>query len=109
MLLDKTLKENDVVSIKLTSGEEVIAKYISEDEKVYNLFRPVVLAQGPQGVQLAPYVMTADKNEHMSFLKTAVVTAPAKTQPNVANSYLELTSGIKKATAMPDAPPGLVV
>lgn len=113
MLIEKTIKTNDVVSIKLTSGEELLAKYISETETTYELNKPVVLAQGANGVMLAPYIMTAEKTETISFLKTAVVTAPTRSQANIATSYSELTSGIKKATTMPDANsagiPGLVV
>jgi hypothetical protein len=109
MLAENVLKENDVVTIKLLSGEEMIAKYVSQTETVINFSKPAVLAQGANGMVLAPYVMTAEKTDIIPILKTALVTMPLRTQTAIAASYTELTSGIKKASSMPEVPPGLII
>jgi hypothetical protein len=103
MLLENIIVAGDIVTLKLTSGEEVIAKFVSEEEKIYTVGKPHVLAQGPNGrMVLFPYIITADNVDLIPMLKTAVVTPPIKSNAGVKNSYVEFTSGIMKASSVPD-------
>lgn len=93
MLLN-IIRPGEIISVKLTTGEEVIGK-LSEDvgEKLV-LDRPVVLTAAPQGMALVPYLMTADpENQVIHFSKSHVI-ATSRTQDNLAKQYTQQTTGI---------------
>jgi hypothetical protein len=99
------VSKDDIVSFKLISGEEIIAKFVSDSEKTYEFLKPLVLAQGAKGMMLAPFMLTADILDQMSFLKTALITAPMKTQDQVRASYIQFTTGITVPTTDNKTPP----
>lgn len=87
---------NQVMTLKLTSGEEVIAKVIAHDKEnhIVELQEPVSIAPGPQGIGLVPSMFTADTKQSIK-LNTKNVTFLANTEDNVKLKYLEATTGIK--------------
>jgi small nuclear ribonucleoprotein (snRNP)-like protein len=87
---------NQVVTLKLTSGEEVIAKVLSYDKvnNMVELQEPVSIAPGPQGIGLVPSMFTADTKQSVK-LNVANITFFAFTDDNVKLKYLEATTGIK--------------
>jgi hypothetical protein len=105
MLIKKPIQENDIITLKLISGEEVIAKYVGQDAGAYHLSKPLVLAPGPKGMVLAPFIITAEELAEVHIIKTALVTVPFRTQQAVKNSYIEFTTGIKTSTAGTNIPP----
>jgi hypothetical protein len=106
MLLNQPIKENDIVTFKLASGEEVIAKFLSEGTHTYEVSKPLVLANGPQGgMVLAPFIITAEKMDFIPILKTAAVTAPVRSQPGIRAKYIEFTTGIKTSANGENIPP----
>ena len=83
MLLSQPVITNDIVTMKLISGEELIAKFISEDATTFTVSKPLVLAQGQNGMILAPFVMTAEAIDSVPFMKSCVIIPPVKTQTQV--------------------------
>ena len=59
MLKTSKFKKGDIVSIKLISGEEIVTK-LGNDGPDWEFVKPVVLSVTPQGMGLAPYIMTAE-------------------------------------------------
>lgn len=95
MLLN-TIKLMDVVSIKLTSSEEVVGLLIEKNDKSIKLRKPLALGLTQQGPSLTPYFITSDvmkENTEIEFNINTVV-AMIKTQKDFANAYTEATSGI---------------
>ena len=45
--IDKGLTEGDVITLKLTSGEEIVARMDKETDTHYRLTKPMVIAMGP--------------------------------------------------------------
>ena len=85
---------NKVYTIKLISGEEVIAKVIKADADTIELSEPLSVAPGPQGMGLIPSLFTADPAAEIK-LNTNSVALVSETDDSVKMKYLEATTGIK--------------
>jgi uncharacterized protein with PhoU and TrkA domain len=94
MLINKGVTLGEVITLKLTSGEEIVAKLTEETDSYYKLSRPMVIGQGPQGPGLMPYLFTVSPNKEIKLLK-ATVTVAEGTDEGFAKQFLETTSGIK--------------
>ena len=94
MLIDKGVSIGEVITLKLTSGEEIIAKLTAETDAHYKLSRPMVIGMGQQGPGLMPYLFTVNPDKEVKLLKTTVTVAEA-TDDAFAKQFLESTSGIK--------------
>lgn len=101
MLISVPYKEGDVVSIKLSNGEEVIARYLGRDAASIKLERPVVLQMGPKGAPaLMPYFMTVAPDATKKIeLNAAMVVMMASTDKPLADQYSAAMSGIVAAPA----------
>lgn len=94
MLIDKGVSTGEVVTLKLTSGEEIVAKLVEETEKHYKLSRPMVIGMGQQGPGLMPYLFTVSPDKEVKLLKTTVTVAEA-TDKTFADQFIQSTTGIK--------------
>ncbi len=100
---------NDVVTIKLVSGEEVIGYYVSEDDAGIVLRKPVVPVPTGQGqIGLAPFIMSSDYltggNPEIKFNKLAVITT-VNTTKQFKDAYTAQVSGLDLS---PGKKPGLI-
>ena len=91
-------KEGDIISFKLNSGEEIVGKFIKEDDNKFTVNNPLGMAMTQGGYGLAPYMMTVDPKQPFTFRRDAVV-AVNKTVDDTAKSYIEATSGIQLGAA----------
>jgi hypothetical protein len=96
MLIDKGVTEGEVVTIKLTSGEEVLAKLVEDGPMFYKLNRPMVLSMGPQGIGMIPYMLTANPDKDIKLFKSTVTVIEA-TEKSFGDAYIQQTTGIKLA------------
>lgn len=103
-------KANDVVTVKLVSGEEVIGYYVGEDAEGITLRKPVVpVPTGQQSMGLAPFVMSSDYlsggDAEIRFNKPTVITT-VKTNKQFGDAYTQQVSGLNMSAAKS---PGLIV
>ena len=56
MLIDIPYKVGDTVSLKLISGEEIVARLENEQSANYTLKKPMVLIAQEKGLGLAPFM-----------------------------------------------------
>jgi hypothetical protein len=96
MLIDKGVTEGEVVTIKLTSGEELVAKLVEDGPLYYKLNRPMVLTMNQQGLGMAPYLFTVSNDKDVRLSKGTVTIIEA-TEKQFADSYIQGTTGIKLA------------
>jgi hypothetical protein len=94
MLIDKGVAVGEVITLKLTSGEELVAKLVEETDTYYKLARIQVIGMGPKGPGLMPYLFTVNPDKDVKLLKTTVTVSEA-TDADFAKQFLEATSGIK--------------
>jgi hypothetical protein len=94
MLINKGIAEGEVVTIKTTAGEEIVAKLVSDGPMTVTVSRPLCLTATKDGIGLVPFLFTVDDKIDININKnTIMVLAP--TIKDAADTYLEKTSGIK--------------
>lgn len=94
MLIDKGVAEGEVITFKLTSGEELVAKLIEDGPVYYKLSRPMVIGMSPQGPALMPYLFTVNPEKEVKLQKSVVAMAEA-TDKGFADQFIQQTTGIK--------------
>jgi hypothetical protein len=94
MLIDKGVSVGEVITLKLTSGEELVAKLVEETDSFYKVSKPHVIGQSPQGPALMPYLFTVSPDKDVKLLKLAVTVAEA-TDKLFADQFIQNTTGIK--------------
>ena len=94
MLIQKGVAAGEVITLKLTSGEEIVARLEEEADAYYKLSHPQVIGMGPQGPGLMPYLFTVAPDRSIKMLKTTVTVAEP-TDAAFAKQFMESTSGIK--------------
>ena len=94
MLISKGVSVGEVITLKLTSGEELVAKLVEDTDTYYKLSHPQVIGMGPQGPGLMPYLFTVNPDRDIKLAKITVTVAEP-TDAAFAKQFLESTSSIK--------------
>jgi hypothetical protein len=92
MLFEKPIASGDVVSIKLISGEELIARFEEETSDVVKVSKPLTVSLGPQGLGMIPFVFLGNKEK--ITLKQQHVIAMMPSKKEAADQYMQGTTGI---------------
>lgn len=91
------LKENKigkVVSMKMTSGDEVVGKVAGQTADGLNIAKPVILAASRDGLTMVPFMMTANPDGEYLF-RAVNIMCVVDTNDQVSDAYIESTTGIK--------------
>ena len=96
MFISKGFAEGEVVTLKLTSGEEIVAKLVEDGPLHYKLKNPQVIGMGPKGPGLMPYLFTVSPDKEIKLQKSTVTVADP-TDEQFANQFIESTTGIALA------------
>jgi len=94
MLISKGVSVGEVITLKLTSGEELVAKLTEETDAYYKLSKPMVIGMGQKGPGLMPYLFTVNPDKDIKLSKITVTVAEP-TDESFAKQFLESTSGIQ--------------
>lgn len=86
-------KEPYIHVFKIATGEEIIARVVSSDEKSYSVEKPLQMMIGPQGAQFAPFMFMARHDKPVSINKSSVV-ADSSPTPDLESQYLSAITGI---------------
>lgn len=85
---------NQVYTFKLTNADEIVAKVVEINEDTYVLTQPLSAVPTEKGLQLIYTVFTGNPKENATINKTAIAMV-CQTREEVADHYLEATTGIK--------------
>jgi hypothetical protein len=96
MIIETPIKDGDIVSFKLSSGEEIVARLKTQDAKSYTLLKPMVLIMQQQGMGLAPFMFSVSPDAKFN-LQASSVSCIAKTEDEIAKQYTATTSNIQMA------------
>jgi hypothetical protein len=96
MLLTKPKSQGDVITLKLTSGEEIIARYEEDTASGVKISKPMVLSMTSQGVGMMPYLFTVHPDTFITVEHTAI-SVVALTDEGFAKQYMTGTTGIQMA------------
>jgi hypothetical protein len=89
------IEPNSIVTIKLDSGEEVIAKFVVDLENYITIVKPLVIMMGPQGLAFGTWVATMDQDKDINIAKEHIMTI-GMTNSRVQTEYTNATSSIKQ-------------
>lgn len=87
------LELDEVYTFKLTSGEEMVAKVVSQTDNTVELSHPLSVAPNHQGMGLMPSMFTAEPDKNVQ-LNTNTVTMYGVTVDAIRSKYIEATTGI---------------
>ena len=91
--MNKPISKGAVITIKLTSGEEVLARFNDDTDTVLDIDKPATIAQGTKGMGIIPWMMTS-QTASVKLNKNTVV-AYAATDDEIAKAYTENTTDLK--------------
>lgn len=94
MLINKGITPGEVVTIKTTAGEEIVAKLVEENPLGIKVSKPLCLTATKDGIGLVPFLFTTDPEAEVTINKSTVMVL-APTVKDAADTYTEKTSGIK--------------
>ena len=93
MLIETPYKTNDTVTIKLSSGEELVGRFVKENNETLTVKKPLAIMATQQGLGLGPYAFTVNQDSEINLNK-AVIVFVAKTETEMAKQYVTSTTGI---------------
>lgn len=94
MLIEQPAKLNDVVTLKLIGGDEILGRLADEHTDQYTeVSKPLLVMMAQQGFGLVPYVLTAGPDAKIKINNRHII-AMTKTLDQVAKEYLKQTTGI---------------
>ena len=95
----ENFKEGNLITLKLVSGEEVIAKFKTLTSDYISIDKALVLMQGPQGLAFGTFFSTAEQKEPINICKNKI-TSIANINDKIRTEYERIFSTIKA----PDKP-----
>ena len=98
MLIETPYTNGDVVSIKLSSGEEMIARLDSETDTNVILSKPYILIAAQNGMALAPYMFTVTPDTKIK-LKINNIICVVKSAKDASDMYIKQSTGLTVANA----------
>ena len=87
-------KEGNIITLKLASGEEVIAKFKSLNSDYISIEKALVLMQGPKGLAFGTFFSTADQNEPINICRNKI-TSIANINDKIKQEYERIFSTVK--------------
>jgi hypothetical protein len=94
MLISKGLSEGEVVTIKTTAGEEIVAKLVEQGPMGVTVKKPLCLTATKDGIGLVPFLFTTDPDAEVTINRSTIMVL-ASTIKDAADRYTEQTTGIK--------------
>lgn len=102
MLVISNFKKSDVVTVKLSTGEEIVARFDADTGSELKVVKPTVLTLNPTDgkAMLIPWLMSVDTgSSDPVIIAKAQVVAVSKPHKGISDGYMQSTTGIATAPA----------
>jgi|TARA_A100001388_G_scaffold268507_1_gene243733 hypothetical protein len=90
----ENIKDGDLITLKLASGEEVVSTLKSHGVDVVSIEKALVLMQGPQGLAFGTFFSTAKQDQPINIARDKIVSV-AHINDKIAGEYQKVFSAIK--------------
>ena len=60
MLIQAPYSKNDTITFRTSAGEEIVARFVEENDKTLTVTKPMALMSQNGGFGLGPWLLTAD-------------------------------------------------
>jgi len=101
MLITKKYSENDIVAIKLNSGEEIITRIVeikNDGTIIATKAFTMVLMQGAGQVAFAPFMLGAEDDAKIELTRDKFI-AIVKARADAAAQYMQATTSLEMPPA----------
>tara|TARA_R110000772_G_scaffold137049_2_gene245886 strand:+ start:519 stop:809 length:291 start_codon:yes stop_codon:yes gene_type:complete len=96
MIIETPYKANDTITIRTTAGEELVARFVSENATHLVVTKPLALQASQQGIGLGPWTFTVDPAANIKINMHSIVFVH-KTDKDMASQYMSATTGLTLA------------
>ena len=96
MIIETPYKASDTITVRTTAGEELLARFVTEDDKTITIEKPMAVMVTQQGLGLGPFTFTVNPNSKLKLNKNTIVFVH-KTDSEMAKQYVSNTSNIHLA------------
>lgn len=93
MIIETPYKAQDPITVRTTAGEEVVARFVEENDKTITVTKPLALQATQQGIGLGPFCFTVGPDSNFKFNKDAILFIH-KTDEEMGKQYMQSTTGI---------------
>ena len=90
----ENIKDGDLITLKLASGEEVISKFLKMNKEYITIEKALVLMQGPQGLAFGTFFSTAEQDKPINIAKDKI-TSIAYINDKIKQEYDRVFSKIE--------------
>ena len=97
MLVSKKYANGDIVSFKLVTGDEIVARMSEETDSGFTVERPCTVMPSPQGMGLIQSLFTVDADRTVTLSKHHVI-MHAPSIDAMQKHYIKTTTGIEPIT-----------
>ena len=94
MIIETPYKATDTITIKTTAGEELVCRFVEENDNAITIEKPMTIMATGQGIGLGPFTFTINPEAKLKINKSAVLVVH-KTDAEMAKQYVSSTSGIQ--------------
>lgn len=94
MIIETPYKATDTITIRTTAGEELLARFIEENDKNITVEKPMAVMVTQQGLGLGPFTFTVNPDSKLKLNKDTIVFIH-KTDSEMAKQYVSNTSNIQ--------------
>jgi hypothetical protein len=96
-MLIEVIKEGEVVSCRLSTGEELVARLKKDNRDTsgsVDLDQPLIVGRSAEGFGLMPYMMTVNPDSTVNIRMEHIISI-AKTNAEISKGYTQQTSKIE--------------
>lgn len=105
MLIQKSSTNiGDIVSFRLSSGEEIVGRMVSTTGNSLNISKPVIVSihmmeNNQASLAFMPFMASIDEISTVTFFDNHLVTKPMPTRKDIQDSYIQATSSLEIPTS----------
>lgn len=92
MITKPAFQKEDVISLKMSNGDELVARYESDDADCYVIKSPMALTMTNSGIGMMPWLFLAETRSIK--LNKSHVLCVAATRKEAAAQYMQSTTGL---------------
>jgi hypothetical protein len=96
MIIETPYRANDTITIRTMAGEELVARFVSENATHLVVTKPLALQASQQGIGLGPWTFTVDPAANIKINMHSIVFVH-KTDKDMATQYMSATTGLTLA------------
>lgn len=93
MIIETPYRANDTITIRTMAGEELVARFVSENATHLVITKPLALQASQQGLGLGPWTFTIDPATNIKLNMHSIVFVH-KTEKDMASQYISATTGL---------------